>query len=258
MNERNFNDFGIVDSKGDFFEFRLSEDPNGKCHLEGVIQTERGPRRTALAVISAHIWKLVSERTIRELAAGMGETERTKNAPTLKVGINQLSPLIGRELAVLLWALMEVAIDGNIEAILHGWRELAREERWWLYAKCAAPGQRTGVGWRLALFHALSETTDSRSVKAEIHEKKKPGSGSRSSKSAFSKNQPESKKNSNRKNPKQKMPNTRSLPKPISTTITRSKKQPLSHPAADLTKRRKRRLQEKKAKKTTRKATTTS
>lgn len=175
MSKRSIHDFGVVDEKGDFYEFRWVDDAFGECRLDGVIQTERGPRRTELAVLPAHIWTLVSERTIRELMAGMGETEQTKKPPTLKVGINRLSPLIGRELAVLLWALMESDSDSNIEAILHGWRELAREERWWLYAKGAAPGQRTGAGWRLALFHALSEMTDSQSPESVTYEKKSLG-----------------------------------------------------------------------------------
>jgi len=178
VTERSIHDFGVVDDKGDFYEFSWSSDADAECRLEGVIQTERGPRRTELAVIPALVWNMVCERAIRELATGMGETERTKKSPTLKIGGNRLSPLIGRELAVLLWALMEVAQDGNVEAILHGWRELAREERWWLYAKGAAPGQKAGSGWRLALFHALSETPDSRSSETVTQEKKSPGNGS--------------------------------------------------------------------------------
>ena len=220
MTERSIHDFGVVDDKGDFYEFSWSNDADRECRLEGVIQTERGPRRTELAVIPALVWNLVCERAIRELAAGMGDTERTKKSPNLKIGSNRLSPLIGRELAVLLWALMEVAQDGNVEAILHGWRELAREERWWLYAKGAAPGQKTGSGWRLALFHALSETPDSRSSETVTQEKKSPGSGSRSGKKSVSKKQPTQVENSSRRKPEPKKPNTGSLPKskPASTT----------------------------------------
>lgn len=249
MIERNIHNFGVVDEKGDFYEFRWSDDAAGECSLDGHIQTERGPRRTEHAVVPTRIWALVSERTIRELSAGMGETERTKKSPTLQIGINRLSPLIGRELAVLLWALMEVADDGNIEAILHGWRELAREERWWLYAKGAAPGQKTGAGWRLALFHALSETTDSRSADSVTHEKKKPGSGSRSNKTAISKKQPSSRKSAGGNLPVQKTSKPRSLPRPIPMKTTSRKKHQPSPPAADLTKKKKKNQPGKKAKK---------
>ena len=256
MSKRSIHDFGVVDGKGDFYEFRWVDDVFGECRLDGVIQTERGPRRTELAVLPARIWTLVSERTIRELATGMGETEQTKKPPTLKVGINRLSPLIGRELAVLLWALMESDSDSNIEAILHGWRELAREERWWLYAKGAAPGQRTGAGWRLALFHALSELTESRSPESVLYEKKKPRSGSRSSKKSVPKKRPESRKSSNGTNPEQKTSNTRELPKLIPPTKAQSKKLPASSPTSDLTKSEKKRQPEKKVKKPGRTATT--
>jgi hypothetical protein len=256
MSKRSIHDFGVVDEKGDFYEFRWVDDAFGECRLDGVIQTERGPRRTELAVLSAHVWTLVSERTIRELAAGMGETEQTKKPPTLKVGINRLSPLIGRELAVLLWALMESDSESNIEAILHGWRELAREERWWLYAKGAAPGQRTGAGWRLALFHALSEMTESSSPESVAYEKKKPGSGYRSSKKSVQKKRSESRKNCNETNPEKKTSNNRNLPKLIPPTTTQSKKHPASSPTSDLTKSEKKGQPEKKVKKPGRTATT--
>lgn len=167
-------DFGVVDPLGDFYELHWEAGKASQCRLEEIVQTERGPRRSELAAISAVLWSAVSDRVVRELAEGMGETERPKKIPTLKRGPNRLSPLIGRELAILFWALIEADGDGHTEAILHGWRELAREERWWLYAKAAAPGQRQGGGWRRALFHALSVSIDSRTADTSAAEKKKP------------------------------------------------------------------------------------
>jgi len=247
MSERSIHHFGVVEDKGDFYEFHWSDAAAEECSLAGVIQTERGPRRTELAIISTRAWTLVSDRTIRELVDGMGDTERTKKIPILKIGINRLSPLIGRELAVLLWALMETASDSNIEAILHGWRELAREERWWLYAKGAAPGQRTGAGWRLALFHALSEMTDSRSAEPVTHEKKKTGSGSRSRKKPSSKKPPESRKS------------VIGNKKLSSTAIQRSSvKQLKSIPVSDLKICKKKNQLQKKVKREGRTATTTN
>lgn len=248
MSKRSIHDFGVVDDKGDFYEFHWNDDAVvGECRLDAVIQTERGPRRTELAVVPSHLWTQMSERTIRELATGMGDTERTKKSPVLKIGTNRLSPLIGRELAVLLWALMEAADNGNIEAILHGWRELAREERWWLYAKGAAPGQRTGAGWRLALFHALSETPDTRAAEPVKQEKKSPGSGSRSSKKGVPKKQPETGENNNES---KKLSSA-----PLQTSRTKQQKSP---PAADLKKSKIKNKQQKKVKKTGLMATTTN
>jgi len=166
-------DFGIVAEHGDSFEFLIDGSAGATCRLVSVVQTERGPRRTELAEISGATWRKVSARAVRELVQDMNADElEGKKAPSLKTGTNRLSPLVGRELAMLLWALQEEGAPDQIEAILHGWRELAREERWWLYAKAAAHGQQTGTGWRRALFHALSESAESRAVPPA--EKKKP------------------------------------------------------------------------------------
>lgn len=174
MSQRGYHHFGIVDDQGDFFEFHCGADDTSECRLESIVQTERGPRRTVIATVPTIIWKAVSVRAIRELIAGMEEAERAKKAPTLNIGINRMSPLLGRELAVLLWALMEDGAEHSLEAILHGWRELAREERWWLFAKAALPRQRAGIGWRRALFHALSEATESRVAPSSPEGRKKP------------------------------------------------------------------------------------
>jgi len=167
-------DFGIVTEHSDCFEFHIDGAAGENCRLVAFVQTERGPRRTELVEIAGATWRNINTRVVRELTQDMGETELVgKKAPGLKTGINRLSPLVGRELALLLWALQEEGATDQLEAILHGWRELAREERWWLYAKAAAHGQQTGTGWRRALFHALSDP-------AEVHaalppaEKKSP------------------------------------------------------------------------------------
>ncbi len=177
MSNSAFNDFGVVDPLDDYYELCWKTGKAGQCILTAIVQTERGPRRTDLAEIQAVLWKAVCERVVRELTEGMGDTERFKKKPALKRGVNHLSPLIGRELGILFWALMEDNDNDHTESILNGWRELAREERWWFYAKAVAPGQRTAIGWRRALFHALSETPDSRSVKPVATEKKSPGNG---------------------------------------------------------------------------------
>ena len=167
-------DFGLVEPNGDFFEFHYVLGQGAICRLEAVVQTERGPRRQELAAIPTAMWRKVSVRVVRELALGMGETERSRTSPRLKTGTSRLSPLIGRELAVLLWVFMEEGAEAHLEAILHGWRELAREERWWLFAKASAPGQRTDSGWRRALFHALSESVETRAEKASPRQRKSP------------------------------------------------------------------------------------
>jgi len=157
--------FGLVPEHGDSFELFIETTAEGRCRLVSQEQTERGPRRSDLAEVPADLWRQIGVRVARELAQGMQEAERKgTRAPGFKAGTNRFSPMIGRELAVLLWTLQEDGAAGQLEAILHGWRELAREERWWLYAKAGAPGQRMGIGWRRALFHALSEAVETRAA----------------------------------------------------------------------------------------------
>jgi hypothetical protein len=181
MNVQQLHNFGVVDAKGDAFEFLITSQDDDTCRLVAVVQTERGPRRTEVAAVRTDLWRAVAVAAVRELVSEMREDERDKRAPSLVQGLNRLSPLVGRELGVLLIALMEEGAAERGDALLHAWRELAREERWWLYAKAAAPGQRPGAGWRRALFHALSETSDTRSAPADEIQKKNFGSTARRS-----------------------------------------------------------------------------
>jgi hypothetical protein len=173
MSTHQVHDFGRVDEKGDVFEFVI--EPAGKCVLVAVVQTERGPRRTEIAGVPSVIWSAVVSAAVKELSAEMAADERDKNPPTFRAGLNRLSPLVGRELGVLLIVLMEEGAANRVDALLHAWRELAREERWWLYSKAAAPGQQRGAGWRRALFHALSETAETRSAPNIEAQKKSSG-----------------------------------------------------------------------------------
>src|SRR5712691_11442297 len=118
MRKHPVHDFGVVDERGDVFEFHYGTGQDALCRLEAVVQTERGPKRTEIAVIPMALWRKVSARAVRELTVGMGETERIRKAPTMQIGSNRLNPLLGRELAVLLWALMEDGATEHVEGIL--------------------------------------------------------------------------------------------------------------------------------------------
>jgi hypothetical protein len=175
VSARQIHDFGRVDEKGDAFEFLIEPPDGGACILVAVVQTERGPRRTEIARVPARTWASVTAAAVKELTSEMGEDEREKRPPSLRIGLNRLSPLVGRELGVLLITLMEEGATDCTDSMLHAWRELAREERWWLYAKAAAPGQQRGTGWRRALFHALSETSETRLAPTAEAQKKSSG-----------------------------------------------------------------------------------
>lgn len=176
-------EFGIVDANSDGFEFTIVPPEEGQCQLVAVVQTERGPRRNRVAEVPGTVWRSVAAGATRELATAMDEAERRKKTPTLKEGNNRMGSLVGRELGVLLMVLMEDESGDRTDALLHGWRELAREERWWLYGKAAAPGQQKGSGWRRALWHALGETPDTRTAPVAEAEKKSPAKTPRHSSS---------------------------------------------------------------------------
>jgi|GEM_PF-833939 len=234
------NPFGSVHEDGDVYEFSISKDALGNCILRPRIRVERGRIIEPYVVtLPLRLWRKVSVRVVRELTSGMDEKERGPRKPKLLGGTNLLSPMIGRELAILLWALIEDGAEKSVEPIVQGWRELAREERWWLYSKAAAKGQETGVGWRRALFVALSQPTTSRS---QYTEKKSPEDSSM---------EPTSSKPSTTTSEFKELAGpqrTRETKTPVSIP-TSSKKEPLIYP------KRKRKKQASSKKAVTRKPT---
>ena len=156
--------FGIVDLQAEHGLLHLDTAPGTTCSLTLIARTERGYPRREIAAIPGAVWRMIGPMVQRELARGMDSAELGPKPPLLRHGSNALSPLILREVAVLLWALMEDGEGTHIEALLNGWRQLAREERWWLYARASNPTQRQGQGWRRALYFALTDPADTRTA----------------------------------------------------------------------------------------------
>jgi len=156
--------FGLVDPVGDHFLLHVGSGAGAFCTLTLVARADRGYQRHELAVIPAGLWRQISAQAARELEFGMGEREKDSGNLLFHAGEMSLSPLIGRELAVLLWALAEDAEGNCVDSLMAGWRQLAREERWWLYARASGITQRQGQGWRRALFFALSDPADTRTA----------------------------------------------------------------------------------------------
>lgn len=78
-------------------------------------------------------------------------------------GENGVNRMLGKELVVLAWAI-ELAEDKVLGRAVRNWMGLKPEERWWLFTMTAAASGRaedTQRGWRMALFHALTENPDS-------------------------------------------------------------------------------------------------
>ncbi|MGJ8726554.1 MAG: DUF3780 domain-containing protein [Roseibacillus sp.] len=156
--------FGVVDPDGEHGV--LTTDSGApRCLLTLVARTERGFPRHELAAIPMATWRQLSTVVQKELARGMDPEELgSSKAPLFRSGEQALSPLVTRELAVLFWALMEDGEGTHIDALLTGWRQLAREERWWLYARASNPSQKQGRGWRRALYFALTDPADTRTA----------------------------------------------------------------------------------------------
>lgn len=156
--------FGIVDQNGEHGVLSVDRGYSGWCRLHLVARTERGFPRRELAAIPRGVWRAVAPVVQRELVRGMDPEERGKKEPRFHPGDQALAPLVLRELAVLFFALMEDGAGTHTDALLAGWRQLVREERWWLYARASNPAQKLGHGWRRALFHALTDPADTRNA----------------------------------------------------------------------------------------------
>ena len=156
--------FGAVDFDAEHGLFYVDTVRGHTCRLTLVGRTERGYPRRDLASIPGGLWKHISALVQNELIRGMDSDEQGDNPPKFVQGDNAIGPLIVRELAVLLWALMEDDTGTHLDALVAGWRQLAREERWWLYARASSPAQKMGHGWRRALYYALTDPADTRTA----------------------------------------------------------------------------------------------
>ena len=155
--------FGSVDQDREHGILSV-ETGDGTCRLTLLERNERGFPRRELAWLPAAVWREVATDAQRELLRGMDELEKGAREAKFHTGDQAMSPLVLRELAILFWALMEDGEATHTELLLAGWRQLAREERWWLYSRASNPSQALGRGWRRALFFALAEPGDMRSA----------------------------------------------------------------------------------------------
>ncbi len=110
------------------------------------------------AVLPIFKWQSIAE-PVREV---FNERLKVAEMPPGRWSKSQtlLSPLLGKELTLLAWAI-EDADPGLIRPAIANWKGLAPEERWWLYTMTnAATGhalQGRNKGWRKAVRFALTE-----------------------------------------------------------------------------------------------------
>ncbi|HBJ34239.1 MAG TPA: hypothetical protein DDZ51_05625 [Planctomycetaceae bacterium] len=228
--------FGDVDTDIEHGIFVVDIRQGRQCQLTLIGRTERGYPRTELATVSSNLWNEIGSAVEQELIRGMQDRvqEKTKQkapTPKLRSGANALSTLITRELAVLLWALMEDETGDRTDALFAGWKQLASEERWWLYARASSPSQRVGQGWRHALLFALDDPAETRtsagSIEVEESVELEPAAKKQSVRKRMTKNATAKKKSNT--NPRTKVTSTPSIGSAADLKPKRTKK---SKPAA--------------------------
>lgn len=115
------------------------------------------PRDEERVILKRHVWSAIADSARREF------NDRLKAAKILTgrwhTGTNMVDRLLGKELCVLAWA-AETATPEQLPIICSKWGALRPEERWWLYSMTVAEAglpEDTQLGWRRALFYALSD-----------------------------------------------------------------------------------------------------
>jgi len=103
-------------------------------------------------------WNEIAEVLRAELNARLKKEGR--RAGKWRAGYNAISRPLGKELALLAWA-VEDADPALIPTAIANWQGLQPEERWWLYTMTAAATGHCqagrGRGWRKAVRFALTE-----------------------------------------------------------------------------------------------------
>lgn len=115
------------------------------------------PRSEERVALKRPVWSGIADIARREF------NDRLKVAKVLTgrwhTGTNLVDRLLGKELCVLAWA-AETANEDKLPVICAKWAALRPEERWWLFSMTVAEAglpEDNQRGWRLALFHALSD-----------------------------------------------------------------------------------------------------
>jgi len=115
------------------------------------------PRDVERVILKRLVWAAIADIARREF------NDRLKAAKILTgrwhTGTNMVDRLLGKELCVLAWA-AETATPEQLPIICSKWGALRPEERWWLYSMTVAEAglpEDTQLGWRRALFYALSD-----------------------------------------------------------------------------------------------------
>jgi Protein of unknown function (DUF3780) len=145
------------------FALAIPRSPAGTVSIEERWLTERGaphpPRPPVrLAEVPRAAWEVLAGAVREEFNRRL--RRQGKRSGEFHEGENLLTPYLGKELVLLLWA-AEGADATVLDAVVANWRGLAPEERWWLFTTADAsrdhPGHGPNRGWRKAIKVAFAE-----------------------------------------------------------------------------------------------------
>ncbi len=142
----------------------LSEEFGLRAGVDGT------PERIIRAQLDRALWTPLADISRRDFNARLRATKSTPG--TWKPQENLLDRMLGKELAVLMWA-AEPASSEQITTICEKWSALRPEERWWLYAMSSAEAggvEDQNRGWRRALFYALSDGGGKSTMSSKVPE----------------------------------------------------------------------------------------
>lgn len=115
------------------------------------------PPREPRVVLPRRFWSAIAETARKDFASRLKAKKLA--SPRWTTGDNKVDRMLGKELCVLAWAAEHASSVEECKAIAAKWAALKPEERWWLFSQTAAEAglpDDKDVGWRKALYHALS------------------------------------------------------------------------------------------------------
>ena len=127
------------------------------------------PPREARVVLPRRFWSAIAETARKDFAARLKAKKLT--SPRWTTGDNKVDRMLGKELCVLAWAAEHASSVDECKVIAAAWAAFKPEERWWLFAQTAAAAglpEDRDVGWRKALYYALSSGKAESKIKRSI------------------------------------------------------------------------------------------
>ena len=120
-------------------------------------------------VLPRRFWSAFAETVRKDFAARL----KAQKLPTARwtVGDNKMDRMLGKELCVLAWAAEHASSVDECKAIAARWAAFKPEERWWLFTQTVAEAglaEDKEIGWRKALYFALSSAKEKTATKRSI------------------------------------------------------------------------------------------